>query len=241
MFLIRALRFRPMVIQVGEYRGLTPLELAAKYDHVEIAEYLIAHGAENSVKICRYCLTKRPLQIALNNGSLKALVSTKPLSLLQFLENGLHNGLGNETTKTLLQSAVKLGLVEPVRLMLEYGVNVDEKGKFRDTTPQESCKRHAITAMLLEAGADVSVRMAYGQTPLQMVMCRGNVELVRMLLVRARPKMHIMCRTPVRARKDRGRMAGRVECKRILDEAGVITDEEECRRSLRIALGRSVI
>lgn len=72
-FLIKELRFRPMVIQVGEYRGLTPLELAAKYDHVDIAEYLIDHGAENSVKICRYCLTKKPLQIALKNGSLNVL------------------------------------------------------------------------------------------------------------------------------------------------------------------------
>lgn len=171
-------------------------------------------------------------------------MSAKPLSLLPFLEMGLHNGLGNETTKTPLQSVVKWGLVEPVRLMLEYGANVNEKGKFGDTALQKSCKwpeRHAITAMLLEAGADVSVRTSYGQTPLQMAMCRGDVELVRMLLVRARPKMQIMCWTPVRAGKDRGRMTGRKECKRILDEAGVITDEEECRRSLRIALERSVL
>ncbi len=89
---------------------------------------------------------------------------------------------------TALHFPAFFGGVEPARLLLERGADVDAHGRgWMTGTPLNSAAsgRHAdVARLLLDAGADPDARQASGWTPLHSAAHNGDLELVELLLAR---------------------------------------------------------
>ena len=89
---------------------------------------------------------------------------------------------------TALHFPAFFGGVEPARLLLERGADVDARGRgWMTGTPLNSAAsgRHAdVARLLLDAGADPNARQASGWTPLHSAAHNGDLELVELLLAR---------------------------------------------------------
>ncbi len=89
---------------------------------------------------------------------------------------------------TALHFPAFFGGVEPARLLLERGADVDARGRgWMTGTPLSSAAsgRHAdVARLLLDAGADPDARQASGWTPLHSAAHNGDLELVELLLAR---------------------------------------------------------
>jgi hypothetical protein len=89
---------------------------------------------------------------------------------------------------TALHFPAFFGGVEPARLLIERGADVDARGRgWMTGTPLNSAAagRHAgVARLLLEAGADPDARQASGWTPLHSAAFNGDLELVELLLAR---------------------------------------------------------
>jgi ankyrin repeat protein len=89
---------------------------------------------------------------------------------------------------TALHFPAFFGGLEPARLLLERGADVDARGRgWMTGTPLNSAAsgRHAdVARLLLDAGADPDARQASGWTPLHSAAYNGDLELVELLLAR---------------------------------------------------------
>jgi uncharacterized protein len=89
---------------------------------------------------------------------------------------------------TALHFPAFFGGVEPARLLLERGADVDARGRgWMTGTPLNSSAsgRHAdVARLLLDAGADPNAHQASGWTPLHSAAHNGDLELVELLLAR---------------------------------------------------------
>jgi len=69
---------------------------------------------------------------------------------------------------TPLHLAVRNGKVEAVRLLLQHGANVDNKGMFLSAALHYASSGHGeVTRVLLECGANVNARNMFNMTPLE--------------------------------------------------------------------------
>ena len=89
---------------------------------------------------------------------------------------------------TALHFPAFFGGLEPARLLLERGADVDARGRgWMTGTPLNSAAsgRHSdVARLLLDAGADPDERQASGWTPLHSAAHNGDLELVGLLLAR---------------------------------------------------------
>jgi uncharacterized protein len=87
---------------------------------------------------------------------------------------------------TALHFPAFFGGVEPARLLIERGADVDARGRgWMTGTPLNSAAsgRHAdVARLLLDAGADPDARQASGWTPLHSAAHNGDLELVELLM-----------------------------------------------------------
>ena len=87
---------------------------------------------------------------------------------------------------TALHFPAFFGGVDPARLLLERGADVDAHGRgWMTGTPLNSAAsgRHTdVARLLLDAGADPDARQASGWTPLHSAAHNGDLELVELLL-----------------------------------------------------------
>jgi ankyrin repeat protein len=109
---------------------------------------------------------------------LRQLLDTDPSLAAAFSGDGF----------TALHFPAFFGGVEPARLLIERGADVDARGRgWMTGTPLNSAAagRHAgVARLLLDAGADPDARQASGWTPLHSAAHNGDLELVELLLAR---------------------------------------------------------
>jgi ankyrin repeat protein len=135
--------------------GSTPLHHAAFDGYKEIAELLIAAGAEVNAKDDR--LRKTPLDLAINYNQ------TETVDLLR-----KHGGISGAADSIHLAAAV--GNIEVVKQHLAAGVDVNAKG-YRGFTPLHYEARNGhkeIAELLIAKGANVNVKDDAGETPLDL-------------------------------------------------------------------------
>ena len=161
-------------------RGMTALNLALEKKDPELMELLLAQGANPNKKISieqtpllRF-LFKKPTNV------LEALLTKKP--------KDYHCEL------SLLHIAMRPDIrTDPriVKLLLEYGADVDAKGGDFDSTPlhwaimpdyDNKCPDPEIIKMLLEYGADANAEEKLGHRPLQVTILNQCPEVAKLLL-----------------------------------------------------------
>ena len=165
----------------------TALIDAVIYNHFEIVEILLQHGADVNKKdefgetaICRAidsgCGEKdiKILELLLKNG---ANPNDKYISMDSFPE-GPHD--------PLILHAARYGYLEKVKMLIDYGAKVDAKDEELTTALQAAVCRGQldVAKFLLDNGADVNSKNIYGNSPLILacISYMDTIEMIELLL-----------------------------------------------------------
>jgi ankyrin repeat protein/predicted TIM-barrel fold metal-dependent hydrolase len=173
--------------------GCTPLHCAARYGHKEVAELLIAEGANINAKDTR---GRKPIDLAINQGrkEMAKLLASKSgdVSLhtaayigdLQRVEKFIHDGANVDANdregKTTLHYAVKAGQIAVAELLITNGADVNAGD---DWTPLQEAAYHSkeMVELLLAKGADIN---AGKWTALHSALDAGRFDIVELLLAK---------------------------------------------------------
>lgn len=162
----------PDLINAPDSEG-TPLEKAAAKGQLEVARFLLDHGA----KVNLAAQDKTPLFAAVENGQ-KAMTEL----LLSRGADVNAKGLG----KTPLYEAVSRGFTAVTEVLLEHKADVNAPSE-RGMTPLHvaAMKGNADLILLLFAkGANLNAKDTQGETPLHVAATRGQTAAVKALLIR---------------------------------------------------------
>jgi ankyrin repeat protein len=162
----------------------TPLHLASRQGHLEVARVLIKHGADAAAQTVD---GRTPLHEASSWGHME-------LARL-LIENGADAAAQDRDGETPLHEVSSWGHVELARLLIEQGVDVAAHTK-DGWTPlhRASYAGHIeLARLLIERGADAAAQTKEGRTPLHGSSSWGHVELAQLLIehgVDAAPQAH---------------------------------------------------
>lgn len=173
--MVRTLLQQRIPVNGRQLDGATALHWAAHWDDLEIAEALIAAGADvNAANE----LGATPLQLACINGS-AAMVS-------RLLARGARaNDAVTTTGATALMACARSGSVEAVRALLAHGALPDAAETFKEQTALmwAVAENHPqMVHALLEGGANARARSKSGFTAMLFAAQQGNLESAAILL-----------------------------------------------------------
>jgi ankyrin repeat protein len=162
--------------------GSTPLLIVSSSGNIDIFRLLLAHNADTSVQDNR---GNTPLHLAAVGGRLEVACS-----LLQLKADV--NALNNEGLTPLQRASEgqRKGYLDIMRLLLDYGANVNVHGKRRNTPLHFAASEGylEVSRMLLECKANTNALDDEGSTPLHQASQNSRsgdadiVQLVRLLL-----------------------------------------------------------
>jgi ankyrin repeat protein len=171
---IRQLIEKRTDVNVPQPDGTTALHWAAYHDDLDLANKLIAAGA-NVLTANRYGVT--PLSLACTNGN-AAMVA-------RFLDAGADANASLPGGETMLMTAARTGKVGAVRALLARGADVHAKEGRRGQTALiwAAADGHVdVIEELIKAGADFRTPLDSGYTPLLFAVRQGHIGAVEALL-----------------------------------------------------------
>jgi ankyrin repeat protein len=183
-------------------QGRTPLILAILENREPIVKLLVENAADveapDTMALLAYAVLKEQIAIvkllleSCADPEVKAMcdsIDKKDDAIKLLLEKGasipILKAIGSTTSlEGRLESAIRLGEENVVRLLLFMGADVEERG-WHNMTPllyAAWCSSLTIAKILVEAGADMKARDENGWTVLHYPACWGDVKLVQFLL-----------------------------------------------------------
>src|SRR6267142_1077443 len=186
--------------------GSTPLHLVSREGHVEVARFLVQHGADTTardkhgqtplyqassvghINLAQFLVEHGADATAQVEGGwtpLHGASSWGHIELVQFLvERGADATAQVEGGWTPLHGASSWGHIELVQFLVERGADVaaqDERG----WTPLHGASEGGhieLAQLLVQHGADATAQDEYGWTPLHRASSRGYIELAQFLV-----------------------------------------------------------
>ncbi|MFA5927822.1 MAG: ankyrin repeat domain-containing protein [Candidatus Margulisiibacteriota bacterium] len=157
----------------------TALVLATADGHKEMIDYLLANGADVNLPGGDNIT---PLMNAVKNND---VALTERLIALGAEINALD---GNNNTAfyycAYTSKRAPQGSAEIARILLDKGVNIDQRFEYEQTLLIEAAKNNCLdlVQLLLARGAQVNLKRDHGWTALMMAASYGRTEMVRLLL-----------------------------------------------------------
>jgi ankyrin repeat protein len=154
----------------GFHEDETPLVVASRVGHSEVARVLLERGADTETRDDKF---RSPLELA----SLSEHVEVVQV----LLEHGADVNVVDARNNTPLYSASIYGQAAVARMLLKY--NADPNAKCDDNkTPLHCADNEGVARVLLEYGADTNARDSDNSTPLHGALANGATEVGRVLL-----------------------------------------------------------
>ena len=156
--------------RVAGLSGETPLHRAVKYQNIDMAKLLLAHGASVSVQDSA---GRTPLSLAIEHrhAEMIELLLAHGADLNVQLRDGL----------TLLHQAVRRGDLAVIQLLLDHKADVNAKDK-QSQTPLDCAQNPQIAGFLLDRGAKLGEKTSGNFTPLLWAFDGKNNALAARLL-----------------------------------------------------------
>ena len=148
----------------------TPLHVALRRGHADIAQLLLEHGADAKA---RDDGKRTPLFLASERGLLEVV--------LVLLERGSDPNAPDRNGCCPLERASEGGHAEVAQVLLEHGANVKAQDRLKFTA-LNLAHGEDISRLLLKHGADANVKNIRGRTPLHDLSEAGGVGAARVLL-----------------------------------------------------------
>jgi ankyrin repeat protein len=153
--------------------GLTALHLVSRPGHVEVAQFLVEHGANATARDKN---GQTPLHEAAEWGHIE---------LAQFLvQHGADGTAQDEYRRTPLHRASSRGHIELAQFLVQHGADVIVQNKYGWTPLHEASSwgHIELAQFLVRHGADVTVQSEHGLTPLHRASESGHIELAQFLV-----------------------------------------------------------
>jgi ankyrin repeat protein len=161
---------------VKDCRGTTPLHLACEDGRVDVAQFLLSHGAQDEPSNDKRCT---PLLFATGVatvGHWSPLYPERQEQIVQLLlAHGANVQATNSDGQTALHTTARSGLVDLARFLIEHGADVCAVTSNGETALHAVCDmyisakmeaRVTIMSILLDHGARLEARDENGSTPL---------------------------------------------------------------------------
>lgn len=171
---VRALLAQHVPVTAADADGSTALHYAVRANNTELADLLIANGA-NVKAVTRYNVN--PLALACSNGNADMIE--------HLLKAGADANSTSEEGQTALMTAALAGKVDAIKVLLAHGakVNVEEPVKGQSALMWAASEGNTgAVESLIEFGADVKAKSKSGFTPLLFAVRNGHKETVQVLL-----------------------------------------------------------
>ncbi len=171
---VRGLIAKHVDVNATEADGSTALHWAAQRDNLEIADLLIAAGA-NAKAASRYRIT--PLTLAGTNGD-AAMIQ-------RLLKAGADPNSASEEGQTALMTAALTGKADAIKILLTAGAKVNAVESYKGQTAlmwAASEGNADAEAMLIEFGADVKAKSTGGFTALLFAVRDAHIDAAKVLL-----------------------------------------------------------
>jgi ankyrin repeat protein len=207
----------------------TPLHVALRQGHVEVARVLLEHGAGTEardgrgctpllcasrfgqVELARVLLEHAAETEARDGDDLTPLLRASRFGLVELARVLLKHGADTEARDkddySPLERATPMGHVEPARVLLEHGADVNAQNKERHTLLlcASAMGRPAVTLLLPRHDADVTTQCKNNKTPLHQA---RNEEVAQLLLEHGADAnaLDIQNRTPLHHASELGRV-----------------------------------
>jgi ankyrin repeat protein len=151
----------------------TPLHLASRRGHVEVACKLIERGADATAQTKH---GQTPLHLALHWGQVYVV--------RMLIECGANVTAQDNLGWTPLHFASQVGEVDVARMLIECGADVTAQDNYGETPLHLALQwgQVDVARMLIERSANVTARNNDGETPLHLALRRGQVDFARMLI-----------------------------------------------------------
>jgi len=164
----------PSLVSAKDKMGATPLHLAAKENHKDVAEFLLASGADVNAKDSNGGFT--PLDFAL--GSYR-YIEVVTLLIGKGADVNARSGQG---LNALMETAMR-GQKDAAALLMAKGADVNAVDSKGNTALHLALMMGHLdfARILIEANEDVNARNGFGLTPLALAKKGDDVKLIDLL------------------------------------------------------------
>ena len=169
----RLVDVHPQDVNTQGRNGGTPLHVALRNGHPEVALFLLQHCAKANAKDSQH---QTPLHIASQQGYTEVIRS--------LITHGVDANAEDREKETPLSLASRHGRLKAIPLLLQHGADANHRGPSRQAPLHVASTNghHEVTQLLLNNGADPNVQDRYRQTPLHLASDRGCLVVASVLL-----------------------------------------------------------
>ncbi|RDW84146.1 uncharacterized protein DSM5745_04472 [Aspergillus mulundensis] len=162
-----------------ETKFITPLHLAAKKGHADLAELLISYGADVNAGDSEGLTPLWEAVVRARSATVDVLLKAGADANAIFPD-------GNKGSRTLLHISAINGVVAIAHLLLSAGARVNDVTRYKCSALNYAAVRGhlSVVELLLDWGCDMNAIKDYGYTPLAQAVAGGHDRIVALLLSR---------------------------------------------------------